>query len=221
MALVLIEEGRTNRVWFRLHDSASVSALLRRFRSLDSLLTRSPSQLCPSLVVSTPSSHGPHLSCVLPWSSQPPPHTVPISDVAFPGRLNSLFTRSPSQLCPSLVVSTPSSHGPHLRCGLPWSSQPPPHTVPISDVSFLLSFVFGAVPPRLSLQVFFLRNLAASIVRENCHQVGSILSETNFIITQLAMFYLLLRFDHLLQELNVQWSLLARWRGEQTVPHVT
>ena len=25
----------------------------------------------------------------------------------------------------------------------------------------------------------------------------------------------------LLQELNVQWSLLARWRGEQTVPYVT
>ena len=25
----------------------------------------------------------------------------------------------------------------------------------------------------------------------------------------------------LLQDLNVQWSLRARWRGEQTVPHVT
>ena len=32
--------------------------------------------------------------------------------------------------------------------------------------------------------------------RENIHQVGSILFETNFIITQLAMFDLLLRFDH-------------------------
>ena len=128
----------------------------------------------PSLAVSTSSSHGPHLSCGLPWSSQLPPHTVPISAVAFPGRLNSLLTRSPSQLCPSLVVSTPSSHGPHLP----------------------LPFVFGIVPPRLSLQVFLLRNLAAFIVRDNVHQVGSILSETNFIITQLAMFYLLLRFDH-------------------------
>ena len=33
-------------------------------------------------------------------------------------------------------------------------------------------------------------------IRENVHQVGSILFETNFIITQLAMFDLLLRFDH-------------------------
>ena len=56
--------------------------------------------------------------------------------------------------------------------------------------------------------------------RENVHQVGSILFQTNFIITQLAMFYLLIRFDHHLQELNVQWSLLTRGRGEQTVPHV-
>ena len=34
------------------------------------------------------------------------------------------------------------------------------------------------------------------IIRENVHQVGSILFQTNFINTQLAMFYLLLRFDH-------------------------
>ena len=33
-------------------------------------------------------------------------------------------------------------------------------------------------------------------LRENVHQVGSILFETNFIITQLAMFDLLLHFDH-------------------------
>ena len=33
-------------------------------------------------------------------------------------------------------------------------------------------------------------------IRENFHQVGSILFQTNFIITQLAMFYLLLRIDH-------------------------
>ena len=32
--------------------------------------------------------------------------------------------------------------------------------------------------------------------RENVHQGGSILFQTNFIITQLAMFDLLLRFDH-------------------------
>ena len=31
---------------------------------------------------------------------------------------------------------------------------------------------------------------------ENVHQVGSILFQINFIITQLAMFCLLLRFDH-------------------------
>ena len=35
-----------------------------------------------------------------------------------------------------------------------------------------------------------------STLRENVHQVGSILFEKKFIITQLAMFYLLLRFDH-------------------------
>ena len=33
-------------------------------------------------------------------------------------------------------------------------------------------------------------------VREKVHQVGRILFQTNFIITRLAMFYLLLRFDH-------------------------
>ena len=33
-------------------------------------------------------------------------------------------------------------------------------------------------------------------VRENVHQVGSILFETNFTITQLAMLDLLLSFDH-------------------------
>ena len=42
--------------------------------------------------------------------------------------------------------------------------------------------------------MMFLQNV--SIIRENVHQVGSILFETNFIITQLAMFNLLLRFDH-------------------------
>ena len=35
-----------------------------------------------------------------------------------------------------------------------------------------------------------------SDVHENVHQVGSILFEKKFIITQLAMFELLLRFDH-------------------------
>ena len=34
------------------------------------------------------------------------------------------------------------------------------------------------------------------IIRENVHQVGSILFEKKFIIIQLAMFDLLLRFDH-------------------------
>ena len=34
------------------------------------------------------------------------------------------------------------------------------------------------------------------IIRENVHQVGSILFQKNFIIMQLAMLYLLLRFDH-------------------------
>ena len=48
--------------------------------------------------------------------------------------------------------------------------------------------------------------------REHFHQVGSILFQTNFIITQLAMFYfyVLTTIGGLLQELNVQWSLLAR-----------
>ena len=48
--------------------------------------------------------------------------------------------------------------------------------------------------------------------------------ENNFIITQLAMFdllYISTTISGLLQELNVRWLLLARWRGEQTVPHVT
>ena len=51
-----------------------------------------------------------------------------------------------------------------------------------------------------------------SYIRENVHQVGSILFKINFIITQLALFYLLLStiIGSLLQELNVQWSLLAR-----------
>ena len=35
-----------------------------------------------------------------------------------------------------------------------------------------------------------------TFIRENVHQVGSILFEINFIVTQLAMSYLLLRFDH-------------------------
>ena len=35
-----------------------------------------------------------------------------------------------------------------------------------------------------------------SYFRKNVQQVGSILFQTNFIITQLVMFYLLLRFDH-------------------------
>ena len=35
-----------------------------------------------------------------------------------------------------------------------------------------------------------------SYIRENVHQVGSILFQANLIITQLAMFYLLLCFDH-------------------------
>ena len=39
-------------------------------------------------------------------------------------------------------------------------------------------------------------------IRENVHQVGSILFETNFIITQLAMFDLLLRFEQ--WPLNIQ-----------------
>ena len=222
MALVLTEEGRTNRVWFRLHDFARVSALLRGFHSLGDpvygcnlvgyvfLTLKAPAsniqfsglllsahlygipiiRTCSS-VPSSSILETRYYSlfvlllifpyCGLPWSSQLPPHTVPISAVSFPGRLNSLLTRSPSQMCPSLVVSTPSLHGPHLRCGLPWSSQLPPHTVPhlscglpwssqlpphtvpISAVAFLLSFVFDKVPPRLSLQVFFLSNLAASI----------------------------------------------------------
>ena len=33
-------------------------------------------------------------------------------------------------------------------------------------------------------------------ILENIHQVGNILFQTNFIITQLAMVYLLIRFDH-------------------------
>ena len=68
-------------------------------------------------------------------------------------------------------------------------------------------------------------NLPANLkcVLENVHQVGSIVFETNFVITQLAMFdfYVSTTIGGLLQELNGQWSLLARWRGEQTAPHVT
>ena len=41
--------------------------------------------------------------------------------------------------------------------------------------------------------------------RENVHQVGSILFQTNFIITQLAMSYLLLRFDDYRRPLFRDW----------------
>ena len=34
LGVSLVEDGRTNRVWFRLHDFASVSAFMRRFHSL-------------------------------------------------------------------------------------------------------------------------------------------------------------------------------------------
>ena len=48
--------------------------------------------------------------------------------------------------------------------------------------------------------------------------------QVQFLITQLIIsthFDVSTAIGGLLQELNVQWSLLARWRGEQTVPHVT
>ena len=62
---------------------------------------------------------------------------------------------------------------------------------------------------------------ATSDVHENVHQVGSILFEKKFIITQLAMFdFYVSTTIGSLQKLNVQWSMLARWRGEQIVPHV-
>ena len=43
----------------------------------------------------------------------------------------------------------------------------------------------------------------------------------NYTTSKLTYFYVSTTIGGLLQELNVQWSLLARWRGEQTVPHVT
>ena len=48
--------------------------------------------------------------------------------------------------------------------------------------------------------------------------------QVQFLITQLIIsihINVSTTIGGLLQELNVQWSLLARWRGEQTVPHVT
>ena len=44
---------------------------------------------------------------------------------------------------------------------------------------------------------YILRKQRLIYIRENCHQVGSILFETNSIITQLAMFDLLPRFDQI------------------------
>ena len=41
-----------------------------------------------------------------------------------------------------------------------------------------------------------MKMLPGVYIRENTHQIGSILFQTNFVITQLAMFDLLLRFDH-------------------------
>ena len=53
---------------------------------------------------------------------------------------------------------------------------------------------------------------------------GSYIIQVQFLIPQLIIsthFNVSTPIGGLLQELNVQWSLLARWRGEQTVPHVT
>ena len=48
--------------------------------------------------------------------------------------------------------------------------------------------------------------------------------QVQFLITQLIIsthFNVSTAIGDLFQKLNVQWSLVARWTGEQTVPHVT
>ena len=43
----------------------------------------------------------------------------------------------------------------------------------------------------------------------------------NYTTSNSTYFYVLTTIGSLLRELNNQWSLLTRWRGEQTVPHMT
>ena len=73
-----------------------------------------------------------------------------------------------------------------------------------STVKIFCSIIFGfstnfSIKGRKSVQMVILylfKNINCDVIRENVHQVGSILFETNFIISHLAMFDLLLRFDH-------------------------